>query len=168
MLKDLHEDLDLHEGLVPQAEVDPLALLGIERHLDVGLALRAQRSSASQLAKSIASILSETPDVPVRLAGICVQHGFVEFTLAVSMGTFDQIKSGDGTALASLHLMDRMVTDLSAYEPALTQIPDPESFEASTARVATSAAMEGSLETAAGSAVEPARLAGLHALVHLV
>ncbi len=104
--------------------------LGLTRHVDIGLRLAASEGAAVVLAKSLASLLAETDGVPVRLAGVGAVHDRLVLTLAIGLGTVEQVKSGDAVSLAAVALVQRIVETLAGYDPAFATLPDPASAEA--------------------------------------
>ena len=107
---------------------------GLTRHFDVGLRLAAPSGAAAVLAKSLASLMDEFPTVAVRLAGAGADHGRVILTLAITLGSIEDVKASSPAAVAALGLMRSIVTSLAAYDPALAVLPDAESAEAQLAR----------------------------------
>lgn len=107
---------------------------GLTRHLDVGLRLTAPSGAAAALAKSLASLLDEVPTVPVRLAGAGTDHGRVVLTVAITLGSIEDVKASSPAAEAALGLMRQIVTSLAGYDPAFAVLPDAESAEAMLAR----------------------------------
>lgn len=106
------------------------ALHGLQRHVDIGVRLAPTEATAAVAAKSLAAILDEVPTVPVRLAGIGTEGSRVHLTLAVTLGTLDDVKAATEQARAAVVLLQRIVEDLAAYDPCLVELPDPESPEA--------------------------------------
>lgn len=96
---------------------------GLRRSFDVGLRLAPTSSSAASAAKSLAAILDEHPDVAVRLVDVDALGGRVGIVVAVCLGTIDDLKAATSTSRAALALLQRIVDDLSAYDPAFVQLP---------------------------------------------
>lgn len=103
---------------------------GMRRELEVGLRLAPTAVAAPAAAKSLAAYLDSEPDVPVRLAGLSVDSSRVLMTIAVTLGTIDDIKVAGDTSRAAVCLLQRIVDDLSACDPAFVAVPDPMSAEA--------------------------------------
>ncbi len=101
--------------------------LGLERHVDIGLRLRATRETAAATARSVGAIIDEFPSVGVRLAGIDREKDVVDVTVVVTLGTVDQVAACDESARDAVALLHRLTTDLAAHEPSLCMIPDPQS-----------------------------------------
>lgn len=96
---------------------------GLRRSFDVGVRLAPTASSAASAAKSLAAILDEHPDVAVRLVDVDGLGGRVGIVVAVCLGTIDDLKGATPTSRAALALLQRIVDDLSAYDPAFVQLP---------------------------------------------
>jgi len=103
---------------------------GFRRELEIGICLAPSAASSVAAAKSLAALLDAESVVPVRLAGLGLQGGRVRLTLAVNLGAVDDIKAAGDASRAAIHLLQRIVDDLAAYEPAFTRLPDPASAEA--------------------------------------
>jgi len=108
--------------------IDPLD--GLRRELEIGLALTSCRSAAAAAAKALSAILDDEGVVPVRVAGVAPVDGHLRITLAITLGSIDEIKSAQGPSREALVLVRRIVDDLAAYDPAFTRLPDPASAEA--------------------------------------
>lgn len=96
---------------------------GLRRSFDVGLRLAPTASSAAIAAKSLAAILDEHPEVGVRLVDVDTIGGRVGIVVAVCLGTIDDLKAATPTSRAALGLLQRIVDDLGAYDPAFVQLP---------------------------------------------
>ena len=103
---------------------------GLTRTLDIALRLSALEASVLPLAKSLASLIDAAHGVPVRLVGVGAVRDRILLTVAVSLGTIDDIKAGAPAAQSGLALVTAVVEHLHAYDPAITHIPDPASCEA--------------------------------------
>ena len=68
---------------------------GLRRELEIGLTLAPTRASAVAAAKSVAAYLDADPRVTVRLAGLGSDDSRILITLAVTLGTVDEIKVAD-------------------------------------------------------------------------
>jgi hypothetical protein len=108
--------------------------LGLQRYVDVGLRLRSTRETAAATGRAIGVIIEEFPSVAVRLAGISGEADSVYLTVVITLGTVEQVANCDGPAREAVALVHRLTHDLSAHEPSLTMIPDPDSLEALAAR----------------------------------
>ncbi len=96
---------------------------GLRRSFDVGIRLAPSASSAAVAAKSLGALLDAHPLVPVRLVDIDGGGPRVSITLAVCLGTVDEVKAGAENSRAALTLLQRIVDDLAAYDPAFVQLP---------------------------------------------
>jgi hypothetical protein len=103
---------------------------GLRRELEIGLRIAPTRESAVAAAKSMASYLDDDPTVAVRLAGVSSDTSRVTFTLAICLGTTDEIKAADATSRAALNMIQRIVESLSAYDPSFVTLPHAASPEA--------------------------------------
>jgi hypothetical protein len=109
---------------------------GLRRELEIGLTLAPTHASAVAAAKAIAAYLDDDPRVAVRLAGLGVSDSRILITLAVTLGTVDEIKVADARSRTAVVFLQRIVDDLSAYDPAFVTLPAPSSFEARAAALA--------------------------------
>ena len=78
----------------------------------------------------MASYLDDDPTVAVRLAGVSSDTSRVTFTLAICLGTIDEIKTADATSRSALKLIQRIADALSAYDPSFVTLPHAASPEA--------------------------------------
>ena len=103
---------------------------GLRRELEIGLRIAPTRESAVAAAKAMASYLDDDPCVAVRLAGIASDSSRVTFTLAICLGTIEEIKVADATSRMALEFIQRIVDALSAYDPSFVTLPHSASAEA--------------------------------------
>ncbi len=103
---------------------------GLRRELEIGVRLAPTRASAAPAAKALAAFLDEQPGVPVRLAAIATDESRVLITVAVTLGTVDDIKTAAPDARAAVRLLQRIVDDLAGYDPAFVTLPSPAAAEA--------------------------------------
>ena len=115
---------------------------GLRCELEIGLTLAPTRASALAAAKSIAAYLDDDPRVTVRLAGLGASDSRVLITLAVTLGTVDEIKVGDARSRVAVTFLQRIVDELAAYDPAFATLPAPSSFEARAAALAMASGAE--------------------------
>lgn len=108
----------------------PDTYAGLRRDLEIGLCLAPTRSAAAVAAKSLAALLDTEPTVPVRLAGLSVDDSRVLITIAVTLGEISDIKVAGGHSRAAVLLLQRIVDELAAYDPAFAAVPAPSSAEA--------------------------------------
>jgi hypothetical protein len=113
---------------IPVAHADAFA--GLRRELEIGLRLAPTRASAPAAAKALAAYLDAEPSVPVRLAGLAVDDSRVLITVAVVLGEIDDIKVAGGHSRAAVRLLQRLIDELVAYDPAFATLPAPTSAEA--------------------------------------
>jgi len=103
---------------------------GLRRELEIGLRIAPTRESAVAAAKAMASYLDDDPTVAVRLAGVCGDTSRVTFTLAICLGTIEEIKGADATSRSALGLIQRIIDSLAAYDPSFVTLPHAASPEA--------------------------------------
>lgn len=115
---------------------------GLRRELEIGLTLAPTRASAVAAAKSIAAYLDDDPRVSVRLAGLGASDSRILITLAVTLGTVDEIKIADARSRTAVTFLQRIVDELAAYDPAFVTLPAPSSFEARAAALAMASGAE--------------------------
>lgn len=104
--------------------------VGLRREVEIGLVVAPTHVSAAAAAKSLAALLDDEPDVPVRLAGVGVSSTRVHLTLAITLGTVDEVKVAGDQARQVVLGLQRIVDQFAAYDPAFSQLPDRESAEA--------------------------------------
>jgi hypothetical protein len=109
---------------------------GLRRELEIGLTLAPTRASAVVAAKSIAAYLDADPRVTVRLAGLGSDDSRILITLAVTLGTVDEIKVADPRSRTAMLFLQTVIDELSVYDPAFATLPAPTSFEARAAALA--------------------------------
>ena len=123
---------------MPTPRIDAYA--GLRRELEIGLRIAPTLARAIPAAKAVAGFLDETPAVAVRLAGLSVEDSRVLITLAVCLGSIDEIKTADPTARAAVQLIGRIVDSLAAYDPAFVTLPQTTSIESALAEHVTARA----------------------------
>ena len=96
---------------------------GLRRQFEVGLRLAPTEAQAAVAAKSLASILDAFPHVPVRLVEIARETSRVHITVAVCLGTIDDVKTAAPAARVAVTLLQRIIDALAAYDPAFVQLP---------------------------------------------
>lgn len=103
---------------------------GMRRLVDLGIVIAPTRASAPAAAKSLSAFLDADVDVPVRLAGVGVSDSRIHFTLAVTLGSIDEVKAAGESARAAVLLLQRLVDEFAAYDPSFTILPEAGSAEA--------------------------------------
>jgi len=109
---------------------DPLEHLGLDRHVDVALRLHIPRSQAVVASRSLGALIAEIDGFAARVAGLEVAADRIDLTLAISLGTTDQIRVAAPASVRSVQALHRIVDEMSSYAPALVSIPAPASAEA--------------------------------------
>ena len=112
----------------PTTPMSPYA--GLRRDVELGLAIAPTGARAVAAAQSLAAFLDDEPAVPVRLAGLSVRGSRVVLTLAVTLGSIDEVKTSGPHARAGVLLLQRLVDEFSAYDPAFALLPESDSPEA--------------------------------------
>ena len=115
---------------------------GLRRELEIGVTLAPTHASAVAAAKSIAAYLDDDPRVTVRLAGLGADDSRILITLAVTLGTVDEIKIADARSRTAVTFLQRVVDELAAYDPAFVTLPSASSFEARAAALAMASGVE--------------------------
>ena len=80
--------------------------------------------------KSLALLLDEWPSVPVRIAGLGSDGTRVHITIAVTLGTLEDVKTSAASSRDAVALIQAIVDRLACYDPSLVELPDPKSVEA--------------------------------------
>ena len=118
------------EEVVTVTEHDHRDAMGLQRHVDIGLRLAPQRQYAPDASKALAAILDAAPEVSVRLAGVGSEGSRIHLTIAVTLGTLEDVKVASPSARTAVLVMQQIVDRLAAYDPCLVELPDPASPEA--------------------------------------
>lgn len=103
---------------------------GLQRVVEVGLRVAPTAACAPSAAAAIAQILDSSHDAPVRIVGIGAEGNRIVVTLAVTVGTTSDITAGAPAARLAVGMVARFIESLSAYDPAFTALPDPDSVDA--------------------------------------
>lgn len=103
---------------------------GLQRHVDIGLRLAPSTQLAAIAGKSLAGLLAEWPNVAVRVAGLGSDATRVHITLAVRLGTLEDVKTSAAASQDAIALIQAIVDRLRCYDPSLVELPDPKSAEA--------------------------------------
>ena len=92
-MNDTYDPMDFGDETADAAP-QRLADAGLRKTFEVGIALAPCGQAATVAAKALAAFLDEHPSTPVRLAGLAVHGSRVTITVAVSLGTVDDLKAG--------------------------------------------------------------------------
>jgi hypothetical protein len=103
---------------------------GLRREIDIGLRLAPSQPSAVAAFRALAAYLDADPRVAVRLAGLSMEGPRVLLTVAITLGTVEEVKVAAPRTRAALSLLQRIVDDLAAYDPCLATLPARDSAEA--------------------------------------
>lgn len=103
---------------------------GLQRHVDIGLRIAPTTQLAAMAGKSLALLLDEWPSVPVRIAGLGSDGTRVHITIAVTLGTLEDVKTSAASSRDAVALIQAIVDRLACYDPSLVELPDPKSVEA--------------------------------------
>ena len=110
--------------------LDVLTDSGLLPLVEVGLRLAPTAAASTRAAAEIARCLEEAPAAAVRIAAVGSEGSRVLVTLAVTLGTADEVKSAAAPARAALELLASIVERLAAFDPAFTSLPHPSSTDA--------------------------------------
>ena len=131
-----HADESEHAG-APQANSDhidvdrtPLDRIGLAELLEVAVRIAPMQVHAAAVAKSLATLIAAHPAVPVRLAAISRTDSRVILTLAVGLGSPDEIRTADACACDAVALLYGIIAGLASADPALVEMPAPDSAPA--------------------------------------
>ncbi len=106
----------------------------MRRSLDIGLRLAPTPASAVAAAKGLAAMLDRYPDTPVRLAGLGSDGTRVHITIALSMGSVEDVRHGGPEARAALEVLHAVIDHCAPYDPAFVALPAVDSLEARIAK----------------------------------
>jgi len=103
---------------------------GLQRVVEVGLRVAPTAACAPAAAAEIAQLVDAGGEAPVRIVGVGTEGNRVIVTLAVTVGTTTEVTSGAPAARLAVAMVARIIESLSAYDPAFTALPDPDSIDA--------------------------------------
>ena len=92
--------------------------------IEVGITLATSQEDLPVAAHSLANLISEEMPVPVRLAGIDFEDGQVLLTMAISVGTLEDIKANSTTSKVAFVLIDKVLNGLSRHQAHLSAVPE--------------------------------------------
>ena len=104
--------------------------IGLSELLEVAVRIAPMHAHAASVAKSLATLIGEHPAVPVRLAAISRTDSRVLITLAVGLGSPDAIRTADSCACDAVALLYGITNGLESADPALVEMPAPDSAPA--------------------------------------
>jgi hypothetical protein len=104
-------------GLAGQEFETDLGLLPL---VEVCLRLAPTVAAAPAAAALVASCLEQAPSAAVRIAGVGREGSRILITLAITLGTVDEVKSAAAPARVALDLVAALVERLEAFDPAFT------------------------------------------------
>lgn len=116
-----------HRSLVVHDVITDSGLLPL---VEVGLRLAPTAAASAAAAAEIARCLEQAPAAAVRIAAVGREGSRVLVTLAVTLGTVDEVKSAASPARAALELLASIVERLAAFDPAFTSLPHASSTDA--------------------------------------
>ena len=122
---DTHTDIDHVDA--GGARLDRI---GLSELLEVAVRIAPMQAHAAAIAKSLATLIADHPAVPVRLAAISRTDSRVLLTLAVGLGSPDEIRTADTCACDAVALLYGITNGLASADPALVEMPAPDSAPA--------------------------------------
>jgi hypothetical protein len=96
---------------------------GLRRQFDVGLRFAPKRGRAAVAAKSVAAVLEAHKQVASRLVEITTDGSRVHFTLAICLGTVDDVKAAAPSSRRALALLQQLIDGFASCDPAFVQLP---------------------------------------------
>lgn len=96
---------------------------GLRRQFDVGLRFSPTRVCAATAAKSVAAVLGAHSLVASRLVDVIADGSRVHFTLAICLGTIDDVKTAAPNSRLALTLLQQLIDGFAAYDPSFVQLP---------------------------------------------
>ena len=103
---------------------------GLQRVVEVGLRVAPTVACAPAAALAIGDVLDSAHEAPVRIVGVGTEGNRIVVTLAITVGTTTDITAGAPAARGAVGMVARLIECLSAYDPAFTALPDPDSVDA--------------------------------------
>jgi len=133
-------------------EFPGLEALGLERLFDVGLRLRVPHERVPALAEKLSQATADFPCSGARLVGADLDRTVHRLTIAVSLGTVEDVAGETERAKTGVALVARLVEDLTEFLPGLCEIPAADSHEAVIASALVEGVESGSASPAASAA----------------
>lgn len=130
------------------AQIGAVESLGLDVRFEMGLAIAPSLDVALSTAKALAAYIDSSPTIPVRLAGLTTQGGRVVFTLGVTLGSLDEVKTATGSSREAVLLLQTLVDEFAAHDPAFALLPEAHSAEARLAHEVTMGSRRMELATA--------------------
>jgi hypothetical protein len=96
---------------------------GLCRELEIGFRIAPTQAAAPTVARRVAALLESTPQVTVRLAELESSGTRVHITLAVCLGTIDQIKAAEARSRAAVEFLCAASDAFAAHDPAFVTLP---------------------------------------------
>lgn len=96
---------------------------GLRRQFDIGLRFAPTRARAAVAAKSVAAVLDAHRLVPSRLVDVSSDGSRFRFTLAICLGTIEDVKASSPSSRNALALLQALVDGFASYDPAFVQLP---------------------------------------------
>ena len=103
---------------------------GLQRVVEVGLRVAPTLACVPMAAATISEVIASSNEAPVRIVGVGNEGNRIVVTLAVTVGTTSDVTSGAPVARLAVGMVARLIEELSAYDPAFTALPDPDSVDA--------------------------------------
>lgn len=114
---------DIRPSHAPDVPCDPPHVI------EIGLRLAPMMSAAPHAARDVLEAI-DNPWPQMRVVGLGSQGSRVVITLAVAIGTPEQVRSGDDTSREAVVYLHDMVERLGYADPALVAFPEGNSVEA--------------------------------------
>ena len=129
----------------------PATHQGIRKVVDIGVRISVPDDRCEGINTKVGHLVRQAAGVPVRIAGIERNGSETTWTLAVGLGTVEDVKTASGSSIDGLALVHQLVHQLAAYDAALGLLPDEDSVAARRARQLTRGVDEGVQELARAS-----------------
>ena len=114
-------------GVVGNPDIEDF---GIIRRFEVGLRVSVSSDRLPALTRPLEDCLHAFPQASARLVGFGMHRSHLDLTLAVSLGTTEDVVTRSPAAQAGVELLAHLVTELADFLPALRELPAPASDEA--------------------------------------
>jgi hypothetical protein len=118
------------KGLSIMNAIDVITGSGLLPLVEVGLRIAPTAAAAEAAATEISRCLEQAPSAAVRIAAVGREGSRVIVTLAVTLGTADEVKACAAPARTALELLAQLVERLEAFDPAFTSLPHGSSVDA--------------------------------------
>lgn len=104
--------------------------LGIDKGFEIGIRLAPSRQIVHSMSGALSVFLADNPHTPVRLVGLDTYVSRVHITIAITLGSLEDIKVAGPQSCAAIDFLYELLIKFEAFDPCVVELPDPYSVEA--------------------------------------